>query len=171
MHTQSTRIHLQRKPVMKDDNDDDDDADDDVDDDEDDDDADDEAYDDDDDDADDDDDDEDFNVAADAAIIAAVEIVNMCICTSLPLLLLMLLYLILLSSAATTADVVTSDTYGTCVINVVATIDITPADKSGCSEFFCQSRANHYAYLHINTHSTHTYTHAKQASDERRQRL
>ena len=36
--------------------------------------------DDDDDDADDDDDDEDFNAAADAAIIAAVEIVNMYIC-------------------------------------------------------------------------------------------
>ena len=50
------------------------------------------------------------NVGADAATIAAVEIVNMCICTSLPLLLLMLLHLILLSSAATTADVVTSDT-------------------------------------------------------------
>ena len=44
MHTQNTRIHLQRKPVMIDDNDDDDDADDDVDDDEDDDDADDEDY-------------------------------------------------------------------------------------------------------------------------------
>ena len=39
-----------------------------------------EDYDDDDDDADDDDDDEDFNAAADAAIIAAVEIVNMYIC-------------------------------------------------------------------------------------------
>ena len=73
MHTQNTRIHLQRKPVMIDDNDDDDDADDDVDDDEDDDDADDEDYDDDDDDADDDDDDEDVNVAVDAASIAAVE--------------------------------------------------------------------------------------------------
>ena len=92
IHTQNTSIHMQRKPVMNDDNDDDDDADDDVDDDEDDDDADDEDYDDDDDDADDDDDDEDFNVAADAATIAAVEIVNRCICTSLPLLLLMLLY-------------------------------------------------------------------------------
>ena len=51
-------------------------ADDDADDDEDDEDADGEAYDDDDDDADGDDDDEDFNVAADAATIAAVEIVN-----------------------------------------------------------------------------------------------
>ena len=69
-----------------------------------------EDYDDDDDDADDDDDDEDFNVAADAAIIAAVEIVNIYICISLPLLLLMPLYRILLSSAASTADVVTSDT-------------------------------------------------------------
>ena len=69
---------------MIDDNDDDDDADDEVDDDEDDDDADDEDYDDDDDDADDDDDDEDFNVVADAAIIVAVEIGYLCICTSLP---------------------------------------------------------------------------------------
>ena len=76
IHTQNTRIHMQRKPVMNDDNDDDDDADDDVDDDEDDEDADDEDYDDDDDDADDDDDDEDFNVAADATTIAAVEVVN-----------------------------------------------------------------------------------------------
>ena len=76
IHTQNTRIRIQRKPVMNDDNDDDDDADDDADDDEDDDDADGEAYDDDDDDADGDDDDEDFNVAADAATIAAVEIVN-----------------------------------------------------------------------------------------------
>ena len=84
MHTQNTRIHLQRKPVMIDDNDDDDDADDDVDDDEDGDDADDEDYDDDDDDADDDDDDEDFNVVADDAIIVTVEIGYLCICTSLP---------------------------------------------------------------------------------------
>ena len=76
IHTQHTRIHMQSKPVMNDDNDYDDDADDDADDDEDDDDADGEAYDDDDDDADGDDDDEDFNVAADAATIAAVEIVN-----------------------------------------------------------------------------------------------
>ena len=50
------------------------------------------------------------NVVADAAIIAAVEIVYRRICTILPLLLLMLLYLILLSSAAITADVVKSDT-------------------------------------------------------------
>ena len=34
--------------------------------------------------ADDDDDDEDFNVVADAAIIVAVEIGYLCICTSLP---------------------------------------------------------------------------------------
>ena len=44
MHTQNTRINLQRKPAMIDDNDDDDDAEDDIDDDEDDDDADDEDY-------------------------------------------------------------------------------------------------------------------------------
>ena len=89
----------------------------------------------------------------------------------MPLLLLIPLYLTRLSPAATTTDDVPSDTYGNCVTNVVATIDTTPADKSGCSECLCQSRANHYAYLHTNTHSTLTYTHAKQASDERRQRL
>ena len=72
--------------------------------------ADDEDSDDKDDDADDDDDDEDYNAVADAAIIAAVEIVYRWICVSLPILLLMLIYLILLSSAAITAGVVKSDT-------------------------------------------------------------
>ena len=77
MHTQNTRIHLQRKPAMIDDNDDDDDAEHDIDDDEDDDDADDEDCDDEDDEADDDDVDEDFNFVADAAINAAGDIIYM----------------------------------------------------------------------------------------------
>ena len=85
----------------------------------------------------------------------------------MPLLLLIPLYLTRLSPAATTTDDVPSDTYGNCVTNVVATIDITPVDKSGCSECSWESRDNPYAHLHTNAHSKHTSTLATQARDGR----